>query len=113
MQEINRGLAHLGSKTQECNTRAKQNPVPACVIAGTIGLLCGHFQRRPLPGRDGLTVPDGQLICITSEYLHALWKLIPVVAMAFAALVVPACPWGNGLSADPANSPEPPSSKPP
>ena len=26
MQEINRGLAHLGSKTQECNTRAKQKP---------------------------------------------------------------------------------------
>jgi hypothetical protein len=26
MQEINRGSAHLGSKTQECNTRAKQKP---------------------------------------------------------------------------------------
>jgi hypothetical protein len=24
MQEINRGVAHLGSKTQECNTRDKQ-----------------------------------------------------------------------------------------
>jgi hypothetical protein len=39
MQEINRGVALLGPKTQECNTHDKQELVATCTIDDTIGLL--------------------------------------------------------------------------
>jgi hypothetical protein len=39
MQEINRGVALLGTKTQECNTGDKRLLSPTCTVDRTIGLL--------------------------------------------------------------------------
>jgi hypothetical protein len=75
MAEINRGVAHLGPKTRECNTCAKQPPCLASVIAGTIGLLCGSqpaaCARRPRrPDLTGTSVYSHSF-----EFLNSLREL--------------------------------------
>jgi hypothetical protein len=47
MQEINRGVAPLGPKTQECNTRDKQEPGASCTPDQTIGLLSSQTVLPP------------------------------------------------------------------
>jgi hypothetical protein len=47
MQEINRGVALLGPKTQECNTRDKQELGAACMLDQTIGLLSSQTVLPP------------------------------------------------------------------
>lgn len=58
MQEINRGVALLGPKAQECNTRNNQELSASCPLDQTIGLLssqtawppcwsCGFARGRP------------------------------------------------------------------
>jgi hypothetical protein len=42
MLEINRGVALLGPKTQECNTHDKQDLGPPRALDQTIGLLSGQ-----------------------------------------------------------------------
>jgi hypothetical protein len=44
MQEINRAAALLGPKTQECNTRDKQEHGAACLADQTIGLLSSQTE---------------------------------------------------------------------
>lgn len=49
MQEINRGVAPLGPKTQECKTGDKQWRRPLCTLDQTLRLL-------PVSGADALVV---------------------------------------------------------
>jgi hypothetical protein len=58
MQEINRGVALLGPKTQECNTRDKQELGAACMLDQTIGLLSSQ---TVLPPRWSCGVAGGGL----------------------------------------------------
>jgi hypothetical protein len=39
MEEINRGVALLGPKTQECNTGDKRLLRPTCIFGRSVGLL--------------------------------------------------------------------------
>jgi hypothetical protein len=47
MQEINRAAALLGRKTQECNTRDKQELGTACLLDQTIRLLSSQTVSLP------------------------------------------------------------------
>ena len=47
MLEINRGVALLGPKTQECNTRDKQELGATCTLDQTIGLLSSQTVLLP------------------------------------------------------------------
>jgi hypothetical protein len=62
MQEINRAAALLGRKTQECNTRDKQELGTACPLDQTIRLLCSQTALLPRWSSDvvraGLARPD-------------------------------------------------------
>jgi hypothetical protein len=56
MLEINRGVALLGPKTQECNTRDKQELGTSCRLDQTIGLLSSQ---TVLPPSGRLMLPAG------------------------------------------------------
>jgi hypothetical protein len=47
MQEINRAAALLGPKTQECNTRHKQELGAPCLFDQTIRLLSSQTELLP------------------------------------------------------------------
>ncbi len=80
MQEINRGVAHLGSKTPRTVIRAtNRSSVPACVVAGTIGLLCGSrlvpsTDQSCLPNRTGRSVSSHNRGSVKSPTLTFPWS---------------------------------------
>jgi hypothetical protein len=59
MLEINRGIALLGPKTQECNTHDKQHSAAAPALDQTTGLLHGQT-RWNVAGRVALAAGDRQ-----------------------------------------------------